>query len=101
MLFALSPAVTAALVAGVVALGVAAITSLWLDRRAHKVDLETDHNYEQRKALLALIARYHGGLLEHATGWNYRMLNLFANASKNWLRVDGSYEVPHYYFDSS
>src|SRR3954467_12053366 len=29
------------------------------------------------------------------------MLNLFENAPRNWLRVEGSYSSPHYYFDSS
>jgi hypothetical protein len=101
MLLALSPAVTAALVAAAVSVVSALVGALWLDRRAHKVDLETDHRHEQRKALLALISRYHGGLLEHATSWNYRMLNLFENAPRNWLRVAGSYSSPHYYFDSA
>ena len=101
LLGAVDPGITAALVAAGVSLATAFLTKLWLDRRAHEEDLEADHRLEQRKALLQLIARYHGGLVEHATSWNYRMANMFANVEKGWLGVGGDYRGRHYYIDST
>ena len=89
MIAAINPTVAAAFVAAGVSIATTLGAKLWLDRRAHEADLEADYRHVQRKALLELIGRYHGGLVEHATSWNYRMLNLFANADEGWLRVDG------------
>jgi hypothetical protein len=101
MLIAIDPSVTAALISAGVSLVVTLATKLWLDRRDHRSDLETEYRHEQRKHLQQLIGRYHGGLLEHAVSWNYRMLNLFANVGEGWLERNGVYrDRSHYYFHS-
>ena len=102
MVIALDPGVAAAIIAAVVSLAVTLATKLWLDRRAHRSDLEIEYRHEQRKGLQQLIGQYHGGLLEHAVSWNYRMLNLFANVGEGWLVRGGIYrDGPHYYFHSA
>ena len=99
---AVDSGVASALIAGGVSVGVTLATRLWLDRRAHRADLETDYRHEQQKRLQELIAQYHGGLLEHAVSWNYRVFNLFANVAQGWLCLDGNYrDTPRYYFHSS
>jgi hypothetical protein len=102
MFIAVEPSVTAALIAAVVSIGGTIGTKLWLDRRAHRKDLETQYRHDQRKHLQQLIARYHGGFVEHAISWNYRMLNLFRNVGEPWLKLEGIYrDRSHYYFHST
>lgn len=98
---ALASSVTAALIAAAVSVATTLLTKLWLDRRAHREQLEVDYEYEQRKALRELIGRYHGRLLDHATSWHNRMSNIYANAGEGWLDVAGDYSRPAYYFRST
>jgi hypothetical protein len=102
MVLAVDPSVTAGLVAAAVSIAALIADKLWLARRAQREDLATQYRHDERKELQALIARYHGGLLEHATGWNYRMFNLFGRAGNRWLERNGEYrDESHYYFHSS
>ena len=103
---AIEPAVIAALVAAGVSIATTLATKLWLDRRAHKDVLEIEYEYEQRKALRALIGRYHGRLLDSAISWHYRMTNIYANWEEGWLDATGhyggpAYDKPAYYFRST
>ena len=93
--------VAAALIAAVVSVATTLLTKLWLDRHAHREQLQVDYEYEQRKALLGLIGRYHGRLLDRATSWHYRMANIYANVGRGWLDVSGQYSRPAYYFRST
>lgn len=98
LLSTIDPNVTA----GMIAAAVSIASVLWFDRRAHTQDLDADYRHAQRGALLALTGKYHGGLVEHATSWNYRMLNLFANVEERWLKAADDYSVsPQYYFHST
>jgi hypothetical protein len=102
MVVAVDPNVTSALIGAAGAVLVLLLGTLWLDRRAHREDLEAQYKHDQRKDLKNLIGRYHGGLLEYATSWNYRVLNFSRNIRKQWLARDGVYrDKPHYYFHSS
>ena len=91
----------AAPVAAVVSFVTTITSKLYLDRRAHRDQLEIDYQYEQRKALRSLIGRHHGMLLDHATSWHNRMSNIYANCAECWLDVGGEYARPSYYFDST
>lgn len=101
LLGAADPAITAAAVAAAASLATAILTKLLLDRRAHVEDLEADHRLEQRKALLQLVAHYHGGLVEHATSWNFRMRNMFVYVDEGWLNSGGKYPQRDYYLCST
>lgn len=98
---ALDPNVTAALIAAGVSLVGLVAGKLWLDRRAHRVDLASEYEHEQRRALRALIGRHHGGLLEHATAWHFRMSNIYANVEQGWLNARGDYTKRRGYLDST
>jgi hypothetical protein len=99
---AIAPAITAALVAAGVSIVTTLGTKLWLDRRAHRDVLKLEYEYEQRKALRTLIGLHHGRLLDCATSWHRRMLNIYANAEKGWLNVHGNYhQRGDYYFRST
>jgi hypothetical protein len=93
--------VAAALIAAAVSVATTLLTKLWLDRRAHREQLQVDYEYEQRKALLGLIGCYHGRLVDHATSWHYRMENIYANVGRGWLDVSGQYSRPDYFFRST
>jgi hypothetical protein len=97
----MSGEVTAAVVAAAVSVGTTLLTKLWLDRRAHRQARQVDYEFEQRKALQTLIGRHHGRLLDAATSWHYRMSNIYANAERGWLSVEGDYKRPGYYFRST
>jgi hypothetical protein len=98
----MDPKITAALIAAGGLIVGALLGGLWLDRRAHRQDLETQYQHDQRRELKKLIGRYHGGLLEYATSWNYRVLNFFQNIHKPWMVRGAVYrDQPHYYFHSS
>jgi hypothetical protein len=102
MVLAVDPTVTAALVAAAVTLVGLLLGGLWLDRRAHREDLAAQYRHNQRRDLQTLLGRYHGGLLDYATSWNYRVLNFFENVGEDWLKREGVYrDESHYYFHSS
>jgi hypothetical protein len=73
------------------------LKSLVLDRRAHAAELRADFEADRRRALQELVGRYHGGTLDSAVAWHYRMLTLYQNAQKGWLRSEGPYESAGYY----
>jgi hypothetical protein len=81
------------------------LTKLYLDRRVYREQLRADYEHEQRKALHSLVAKHHGLLLEHATSWHYRMINIYANVGRrvalDWLAFDGRWPEAPYYFKST
>jgi hypothetical protein len=73
------------------------------EKALHRAKADTDYEYEQRKKLRDAIGEYRGQLVEAATDFNYRLMNLDRNVSKGWLEVDGEYDMPKgrlYYFRS-
>lgn len=79
------------LISGVVSTAV----SYWFRRRETRDRLETEYVYEQKKKLHDLIGKYHGHVLNAAGSLNYRLFDLYNNATEEWLRPslndDGSY----------
>jgi hypothetical protein len=82
----------------IVAAIVSAAVSYFFRTRETRHRLETEYEYEQRKKLRDLIARYHGRLLNAANSLNYRFWNLYANHEKGWLNVRGTWSPERYYF---
>ena len=98
----------AALVAALTALATTLATN-WIKERQrletekalHRAKADTDYEYEQRKKLRDAIGEYRGQLVEAATDFNYRLMNLDRNVARGWLNVDGQYDLPKgklYYF---
>lgn len=74
------------------------------EKALHRARADTDYEYEQRKKLRDAIGEYRGQLVEAATDFNYRLMNLDRNVSKGWLDVNGQYDLPKarlYYFRST
>jgi len=102
--------VKVALIAAFVALSTSVITiahslfgaplKYWLEKKALRNKLATEYEYEQRKNLRALIAKYQGRMVETAEVLNHRMWNLYQNESKGWLDASGRYADAQYYFKS-
>jgi hypothetical protein len=72
----------------------------WLEKKALRNKLATEYEYEQRKNLRALIAKYRGRIIETAEVLNHRMWNLYQNESKGWMDRQGNYDDAQYYFKS-
>jgi len=72
----------------------------WLEKKALRNKLATEYEYEQRKSLRDLIAKYQGRMVETAEVLNHRVWNLYQNDSKGWLDANGRYADAHYYFKS-
>jgi len=87
----------AVLVAALTALATTLATN-WIKERQrletekalHRSKADTDYEYEQRKKLRDAIGEYRGQLVEAATDFNYRLMNLDRNVSKGWLEVNGN-----------
>lgn len=102
--------VKVALIAAFVALATSALTiahslfgaplKYWLEKKALRNKLATEYEYDQRKSLRTLIAKYQGRMVETAEVLNHRMWNLYQNESKGWLDASGRYADAHYYFRS-
>lgn len=63
------------------------LNKILLERRLRREQLEVEHEHEQRRALQALVAKHHGLLLECATSWHFRMLNIYDNVGRGWLTL--------------
>src|SRR3954467_8597112 len=77
---------------------------LYTEKALHRAKADTDYEYEQRKKLRDAIGEYRGQLVEAATDFNYRLMNLDRNIDKGWLNVEGAYGAPRgrqYYFRTS
>src|SRR5271157_5167706 len=102
--------VKVALIAAFVALATSVLTiahslfgaplKYWLEKKALRNKLATEYEYEQRKNLRTLIAKYQGRMVETAEALNHRMWNLYRNESKGWLDAHGKYDGAQYYFKS-
>jgi hypothetical protein len=77
------------------------VGKLYLDRKLREQELEAEYEHEQRKALQTLIGRHLGLVLEHATSWHYRMLNLYVHADQGWLTTSDDRSNASYYFKST
>jgi hypothetical protein len=73
----------------------------FLDKRALQHKLRTEYEYEQRRELRELIGRYHGRLVDAADSWHNRMENIYKHESEGQLDVNGAYEQPNYYFNTT
>lgn len=87
--------------AGIVAALVSTAISSWFRRKEIRHSAEVEYEYEERKRLRELIGRHHGRLLNAANSMNYRMWNLYANHSREWLDVNGNFPDAGYYFCST
>jgi hypothetical protein len=67
---------------------------LFLDGRLNRNRERTKWEFEHRRELRKKIGQYHGRLLEAATSFNYRLVNLDEKWPKGWHSVSGKFAAP-------
>ncbi len=92
----LSPQVQSALIAGIVAIVTALVTTVlatplryWIDKLSLTHKLRSEYTYEQRKKWKDLVGRYKGRMLQTSEDLNHRIWNLYSNERYGWLRIGG------------
>jgi hypothetical protein len=98
-----SPQAIAAVVAAITSLATLLLTLLtknFIEKRLLLFKLDTEHKFEQRKKIKAVLAVNKSHLLTACETLNHRLLNFSNPDNFEWLDVKGNYEEPHYYFHS-
>jgi hypothetical protein len=83
--------------AAVISAIISAAVSYVFRRSEIRFNLLAEYEQEQRKQLRALVGRYHGRLLQAASGLNSRLWNLYTNRNAGWLDANGQYTELGYY----
>jgi len=76
-------------------------TKRYVDTRILSSKLQTEHEFEQRKKIKDVLAKYKVQLLTACEDLNHRLWNFSNNHEKGWIKVQGNYESEHYYFHST
>jgi hypothetical protein len=88
---------TTVLIAALTALATSLITlplKWFLGARLNRNRERTKWEFEQRRELRRKIGQFHGRLLEAASSFNYRLVNLDENWQEGWHKAGGIFDLP-------
>jgi|SRR6185436_16214136 len=98
-----SPQAIAAIVAAITSLVTLLLTLLtknFVEKRLLLFKLNTEHKFEQRKNIKAVLAANKSHLLKACENLNHRLFNFSNPDTFRWLEIKGDYQEYHYYFHS-
>ncbi len=98
-----SPQLIAAIVAALTTLitfFLTLFTKNYIEKGLLKFRLDTEHHFEQRKKIKNVLAANKSHLLKACENLNHRLWNFSTPDHFRWLKVDGDFNTPHYYFHS-
>jgi hypothetical protein len=102
-----SPQAVAAVVAAItslVTLLVTLLTKNFIEKKLLLFKLDTEHKFEQRKKIKAVLAANKSHLLTACENLNLRLWGFskleYCKKHFEWLDIRGDYKTPHYYFHS-
>jgi hypothetical protein len=72
----------------------------WIDHRFYQRKLNIEFQYEQRKKIKEVLAKYKVPLIKVCNEVNERYWNFQENYSKGWLNAEGNFDQSGYYFKS-
>lgn len=98
------PKIQAAVISAFVSVVIVLLSFLFksfFERHFHIFKLESEHEYEQRKKIKEVIAKYKTQLLDAAESLNHRLWNFTANYNREWHTAQNLKLLPEHYYLAS